>query len=116
MQLDQFGRPIQTSAPQMFQQQGYMNQYTNKIFVTSRDDALSRSNQFNTVMMYVHQDTGNIIEVAVDAFGVKQIREFKTILVEEPKNESSNYEERIKALEEQIAKLTGGNSNERTEQ
>lgn len=50
---------------------------TNKIYVTGRDDAMTRFSQPNTIMAYFSQDEKTIYEVTTDNFGRKIIDEFE---------------------------------------
>ncbi len=47
---------------------------TNKIYVVSAEDAMSRYAQPNTIMLYVRQDESEIYEVYTDGQGKKAIR------------------------------------------
>lgn len=60
--------PAPPGQPQM-QNQGLPK--TNKIFVTSLNDALSRPADYNSSMVYFHQDQPLIYEIITDAFGKK---------------------------------------------
>lgn len=78
---------------------------------------MSRPAQYGSIMMYVNQNNGNIIEVAVDQFGTKTSREFTTSPIEEtPTLSPINIEDRIKSLEEKVDKLLGGKEHVGTEQ
>lgn len=107
--------------------QGYMNQYqqtqqviqpkTNKVWVTSLEDAMARSVEPNSEYIYLHQDKPLLIEVKTDSQGRKTTRvmELKDY-VEQPKPEMpmpNNFPTReefevlqgkIKALEEKFGK------------
>jgi hypothetical protein len=106
--------------------QGYMNQYqqvqqpqlkTNKVWVTSLEDAMARSVEPNSEYIYLHQDKPLLIEVRTDGQGRKTTRvmELKDY-VEQPKPENTmpnNFPTRqefevlqgkIKALEERLPK------------
>jgi hypothetical protein len=63
--------------------QGYMNQYqqvqqpqlkTNKVWVTSLEDAMARSVEPNSEYIYLHQDKPLLIEVKTDMQGKKTAR------------------------------------------
>lgn len=76
--------------------QGYMNQFqpqvlqpkTNKVWVTSLEDAMARSVEPNSEYIYLHQDKPLLIEVRTDSQGRKTTRvmELKDY-VEQPKPE-----------------------------
>ena len=110
--------------------QGYMNQYqqtqqpiqsaqpkTNKIWVTSLEDAMAKPVEPNSEYVYLHQDKPLLIEVITDGQGRKATRvmELKPY-VEQPKTETptpNNFPTReefevlqgkIKALEEKFGK------------
>lgn len=81
--------------------QGYMNQYqqpvqqvfqpkTNKVWVTSVEDALAKSVELNSEYIYLHQDKPLLIEVRTDGQGRKTTRvmELKDY-VEQPKPETA---------------------------
>lgn len=76
-QFNQFGNSpyIGNYQPQMIQQQPAPMR-TNKIFVTSLEDALGRYAESNTIMVYRHQDEKFEYEIMTDAQGKKS---YKTI-------------------------------------
>lgn len=89
--------------------------FTNKLIVSSKEEAINRSNQFNSVMLYVIQPSGNIVEVAVDQFGSKTCREFSTTPVEASVQQATSLEDRMTALENKIDTLiNGGNKDEQS--
>ena len=71
-QFNQFGNaPYQGNfQPQMAQQQPPQMR-TNKIFVTSLEDALNRYAEPNTVILYRHQDENFEYEIMTDSQGKK---------------------------------------------
>lgn len=69
-------QPIQNNQQaQQMQMQPYNNipVKTNKLFVTSVDEAINRSTEFNTETIYFHQDLPIMYEVAVDGKGRKEV-------------------------------------------
>ena len=66
--------PVQPVQPQMQQAQSLPK--TNKIFVTSLDDALNRPAEYNSVMVYIHQDKPLLFEITTDPFGKKTHKTF----------------------------------------
>ena len=84
MSYNNFGYPGYGYAPPAQSQQvppaGFGGQQvqappaTNKIYVVSAEDAMSRYAQPNTVMLYVQQDESAIYEVYTDGQGKKAIR------------------------------------------
>lgn len=105
--------------------QGYYNNYqqqvqpqpkTNKVWVTSLEDAMARSVEPNSEYIYLHQDKPLLIEVKTDGQGRKTTRvmELKDY-VEQPKHETAmpNFPTReefdglkaeIQALKERLPK------------
>ena len=89
---------------------------TNKIFVTSLEDALNRYAEPNTVMVYRHQDEKFEYEIMTDAQGKKSYKTFvlgdylaqNQAKTEEQTFSSNEYikglEGRIKALEDEVLK------------
>lgn len=75
--------------PYGYYQPNYVSQQqqpmTNKIYVTSAEDALSRFAAPNTVTVYFLQDESTIFEVATDFQGKKNIRTRKLSDVEPQK-------------------------------
>ena len=100
--------PIQQPIPQL---------RTNKVFVTSLEDALSRYAEPNTIMIYRHQDEKFEYEIMTDAQGKKtyktlELKEYSVIAAEkETKTDGKASEEinslkgRISVLEEKIKAL-----------
>jgi hypothetical protein len=60
---NRFGRP--------YPPQDMMPVRTNKIYVVSLEDALSRPCDYNTEIIYIHQNQPIIFEVITDARGIK---------------------------------------------
>lgn len=87
--MDYFGRPntqfnqfgnvpyMGNFQPQMAQPQP-MQMRTNKIFVTSLEDALNRYAEPNTIMVYRHQDEKYEYEIMTDSQGKKS---YKTLVL-----------------------------------
>ena len=126
--MDYFGRPntqfnqfgnmpyIGNFQPQMAQQPQPMQMRTNKIFVTSLEDALNRYAEPNTIMVYRHQDEKFEYEIMTDSQGKKS---YKTLVLgdysaqnsekpQEPtyasKEEFDAVKQRLEALESEITK------------
>lgn len=89
--MDYFGRPnnqfnhfgnapyMGNYQPQMAQAQPQpMQMRTNKIFVTSLEDALNRYAEPNTIMVYRHQDEKFEYEIMTDSQGKKS---YKTLVL-----------------------------------
>lgn len=93
---------------------------TNKIFVTSLDDALSRYADPNTIIVYHNQDDRHIYEITTDLQGKKAYKTFvlADFSAQEKKKEEeglviiqdaiNGLERRITALEEASKKKKGG--------
>ena len=126
--MDYFGRPntqfnnfgntpyMGNFQPQMAQPQP-MQMRTNKIFVTSLEDALNRYAEPNTIMVYRHQDEKFEYEIMTDSQGKKS---YKTLVLGDYSAQNSEQKEnlntisrdefdavkqQIKALEGQLLKL-----------
>ena len=102
--------------PQMAQQPQPAPMRTNKIFVTSLEDALNRYAEPNTIMIYRHQDEKFEYEIITDMQGKKS---YKTLVlsdyiapqaekqVTQPQTSTEEIEGlkvRIKALEDELLK------------
>lgn len=89
---------------------------TNKIFVTSLEDALNRYAEPNTVMVYRHQDEKYEYEIITDSQGKKN---YKTLILSDnsaknepitqpqytiPKDEIDAIKDRLKVLEDELLK------------
>lgn len=85
---------------------------TNKVFVTSLEDALGRSAEPNTVIVYRHQDEKFEYEIFTDMQGKKT---YKTLVLTdystaEPQRDESDIlipTETLNAIEERISALEG---------
>lgn len=114
---DYFGRPI-GNAPHFggnFQAQPPQMR-TNKIYVTSLEDALNRYAEPNTIIVYRHQDEKLEYEIMTDIQGKKSYKVLKlsdftptqgekaqgTPII--PNDELDGLKSRIKALEDEILK------------
>lgn len=89
--MNYYGYPYGTNfnAPSYYAQQQPQQAVTNKIYVTSAEDALSRFASPNTITAYFLQDESTLFEVATDAQGKKNIRVRKlTDVTEEPKKQT----------------------------
>lgn len=127
--MDYFGRPntqfnnfgntpyMGNYQAQMAQQPQPMQMRTNKIFVTSLEDALNRYAEPNTIMVYRHQDEKFEYEIMTDSQGKKS---YKTLILSDYTAQNSEQKEnlntisrdefdavkqQIKALEGQLLKL-----------
>lgn len=78
-----YGQPPAPPIQPQMQTQGLPK--TNKIFVTSLDDALNRPADYNSVVIYIHQDQPLLFEITTDPFGKKT---HKTFMIT-PSNEQS---------------------------
>lgn len=100
---------------------------TNKVFVTSLEDALTRSSEPNTIIVYRHQDEKFEYEIYTDIQGKKT---YKTLALTDystaeahkeqggiliPENTLNAIEDRISALEGIIFKKKEEKENKRTE-
>ena len=126
--MDYFGRPntqfnnfgntpyMGNYQAQMAQQPQPMQMRTNKIFVTSLEDALNRYAEPNTIMVYRHQDEKFEYEIMTDSQGKKS---YKTLVLGDylaqnetkeqnqytiPKDEFDAVKSRLKALEDEVMK------------
>lgn len=116
-QFNQFGNTpyMGNYQPQMAQPQPAQMR-TNKIFVTSLEDALNRYAEPNTIMVYRHQDERFEYEITTDNQGKKtyktlQLGDYSTIQGEKQvmpntisTEEFNGLKERIKALEDEVLK------------
>lgn len=118
-----FQQPYQPQPYQQFQPQQAAQPKTNKVFVTSLDDALSRVCEPNSEMLYLHQDEPLLFEIKTDAQGRKT---YKTYAISEDlpqdgekadgqefvlKEDFERLEGEFKALRDKLArqsKTTGG--------
>lgn len=78
---------------------------TNKIFVTSLEDALNRYAEPNTVMVYRHQDEKFEYEIMTDAQGKKSYKTF--VLGDYLATQGEKTDEPITKLNEDIKRLEG---------
>lgn len=114
-------QPVQPQQQQVQQQQTQPT--TNKIYVTSLEDALARFASPNSITVYHLQDESGEIEIATDGFGKKNYKVHKLTEftpVESGKEQKTQYatseyasgleqrlqgaESRIKALEARLSK------------
>lgn len=127
-----------------FASQGYTNPYaqqtpvtmqptalqptTNKIYVTSGEDALNRFAQPNSVTVYIQQDESALFEVSTDQQGRKSIRTYSLTPYTAPTTEKADkvdyvlrtefeaLQAEIKALKSKVGKsgkiMTTENENE----
>lgn len=120
--MDYFGRP--NTQFNNFCNMPYMSNFqpqptqmrTNKIFVTSLEDALNRYAEPNTIMVYRHQDEKYEYEIMTDSQGKKS---YKTLVLgdfsaqnsdkpQEPtyasKEELYAFKSRLEAVESEVLK------------
>ena len=71
--------------------QGQAQPMTNKIYVTSGQEALSRFANFNSVTVYFSQDESTIFEVYTDMQGNKSIKARKLVDLEPAKPKKGTY-------------------------
>lgn len=79
-QQNMYQQPQQLQNMQQFnqpQQQGLPK--TNKIFVTSLEEAMNRSVEPNSVVIYLHQDLPLLFEISTDFLGKKTYKTFDII-------------------------------------
>ena len=105
---NQYGGYVPPVQNQMYQQP---QMSTNKLYVTSVQDAISRYAMPNTVIMYTLQDESAVIEVTTDAQGKKAPR--IRMLSDEPTQPAPEYVSRqeFDALRAEVQKLNGGAQN-----
>jgi hypothetical protein len=126
--MDYFGRPntqfnnfgnvpyMGNFQPQMAQQPQPMQMRTNKIFVTSLEDALNRYAEPNTIIVYRHQDEKYEYEIMTDSQGKKS---YKTLVLGDfsaqnsektttptyiSKEEFDAFKSRLEAIESEVLK------------
>ena len=83
---------------------------TNKIFVTSLEDALNRYAEPNTIIVYRHQDEKFEYEIMTDSQGKKtyktlQLAEYSTVGEDKGAGVSTIPTERLNALESRLSAL-----------
>ena len=110
--------PMNTPQQQYGAQNGAQPPKTNKIFVTSVEEAMARAVEPNTELIYLHQDQPLLIEVYTDAQGKKTPQLFDIVphkAQETAKADMSKYVTteqfdgvmgEINGLKEQLAKLS----------
>lgn len=76
--------------PQMVQQPQPAPMRTNKIFVTSLEDALNRYAEPNTIMIYRHQDEKFEYEIITDTQGKKSYKTLQLVDYSTQKEEKDN--------------------------
>ena len=126
--MDYFGRPntqfnnfgntpyMGNYQAQMAQQPQPMQMRTNKIFVTSLEDALNRYAEPNTIIVYRHQDEKFEYEIMTDCQGKNSyitlvlgdyLAQNETMEQNQytiPKDEFDAVKSRLKALEDEVMK------------
>lgn len=103
----------------VFQPQVAPSIKTNKIFVTSLDDAMARFAEPNTEIIYWHQDQPLIFEIKTDGQGRKGYRTFRlenlTLATQEQAKKEYVTHDQLKELQdkvEDLQKKLGGTINE----
>jgi len=113
---DIYGRPYGYNTPyNNYQVQNQPSQMrTNKIFVTSLEDALNRYADPNTVILYRHQDEKYEYEITTDGFGKKTYKTFEikpysatqgdkqAVAANISPDEISSLKERLSSLERRV--------------
>ena len=92
-----------------FTNYGYQPQFTtNKIYVTSPEDALSRFASYNTIMVYFLQDESTLFEVTTDAQGKKYLKTRKLTDIEPVTQQNAQFvtREEFDGLKAKIDGLT----------
>lgn len=98
--------PQQTQVMQYGTQPQQTPPSTNKIYVVSADDAMSRYAQPNTVMFYILQDETMVFEVFTDMQGKKAIRARQlTDAPAEPKHTEQVTRQEFEALRATVERL-----------
>lgn len=131
MQQAQSQPSQQAQQPVQSQNQSIMPPKSNMIFVTSAEDALNRYAEFNTDIVYYHQDQPFGFQVKTDMQGKKSIQPFKMIpcTLEEMQAEiqgvtkaqmadyvtQEQFNKRMIAMENKIDALTKSALNENIE-
>ena len=106
------------------QQQPTMQMRTNKIFVTSLEDALNRYADPNTIIVYRHQDEKFEYEITTDSYGKKTYKTLeiapysasqdekteKTYIIS--KEDFDAVKQRLDSLEKEVAKKYKGGGKE----
>lgn len=107
------GQPVPFNQPQMYgQRQQTSYPFTNVSYVTSLEEALIRTTQFNSDMIYFNQDRNEFYRVRVDTDGRKSYLTFVYALPEPapaptPQANSSEFaalSARVEALEKLMEK------------
>lgn len=102
---------FQNTIPQGFGNQMQMNMTqptTNKIFVVSADDALSRFASPNSIMVYLLQDETTLFEVYTDGQGKKSIRTRSIIDATPEKPVEYATKDEVAELKKMIESMKGG--------
>lgn len=98
--------------PQMAQQQQPAPMRTNKIFVTSLEDALNRYAEPNTIMVYRHQDERFEYEIMTDGYGKKtyktlQLADYSVSQAKETEQSITISREEFDAVKGRLEALEG---------
>lgn len=105
--MNYYGGYQQPYQPQPYQQQQQQRlpPTTNKVYVVSLEDALSRFSTPNTVMIYILQDDSAVFEIFTDEQGRKAYKAKKLVDIQEQPNGGGDlvtrqeFEELKKAIE-----------------
>lgn len=101
--IPQMQTPMQYAQYQMLQNAQTMPPRTNKIFVTSLDEAMSKPAEPNTEIIYLHQTEPLLFQIYTDMQGKKSASVF-TLAVAQEKGQNSDMVSR-KEFEELKAKI-----------
>ena len=89
---------------------------TNKIFVTSFEEAMGRYADPNSIMVYLHQNQPILYEISTDQYGKKSgvTYEYKPYTQIEEKRDYATQEQlnNLQAQIEELKQKLGGTSNE----
>lgn len=122
----------QSVMPQPLQQQPQMPiqnnnaPKTNKIFVTSLEEAMNKSVEPNSVIIYLHQDLPLLFEITTDFFGKRTYKTFDILeSVQKPPTNSQEQEivdmssyvtkDKYKAVQERLERLESMLSGNKTQ-
>ncbi len=112
--IPQMQTPMQYAQYQMSQNTQPMPPRTNKIFVTSLEDAMSKPAEPNTEIIYLHQTEPLLFQIYTDMQGKKSASVFTLAVAQEkgpePNPVSRKEFDELKAKIEELTK--GGNVNE----
>lgn len=81
--MPQFAQPFQAPQMQQMQQMQQMPPRTNKIFVTSLEEAMARQAEPNTEIRYFHQNDKLVYDIFTDTQGRKFPKTYRLVPVED---------------------------------